>query len=82
MTTESTESLVFSVEQARRRLGLSRGLVYEAIRSGHIPSIRIGRRILIPRSALENMLDECRAEKNQTIDPANHGLVNDDNRRF
>lgn len=82
MTSESTENLVYSCEQARRKLQLSRGLIYEAVRSGQIPSIRIGRRILIPRSALENMLDECRAEKNQTIDPANHGLVNDDNRRF
>ena len=37
-------------------LGLSRGLTYEAIRQGEIPSIRIGRRIIIPRASLEAML--------------------------
>ena len=51
--------LVFSVEEARRKLGVSRGLMYEAIRTGQIPSIRLGRRILIPRAALERLLDQA-----------------------
>ncbi len=51
--------LVLSVKEARRQLGLSRGLMYEALRSGQIPSIRIGRRILIPRAALKRMLDRA-----------------------
>jgi excisionase family DNA binding protein len=51
------EPLVFTVEEARYRLGLSRGGCYEAIRRGEIPSIRIGKRILIPRAALQRLLD-------------------------
>jgi excisionase family DNA binding protein len=34
--------------------------VYEAVSRGEIPYIRIGRRILIPRNALERMLDKPR----------------------
>ncbi len=58
MDKEYSVPLVLSVEKARRLLGLSRGLMYEAIRTGQVPSIRIGRRILIPRAALERMLEQ------------------------
>jgi len=47
---------VLTVEEARRWLGISRGSIYEAIRQGQIPSIRIGRRILVPRAALLELL--------------------------
>jgi len=53
---ESTDRLTFTVDETRRKLGLSRGLIYQAIHEGQIPSIRIGRRILIPRAALEKLL--------------------------
>ena len=46
-----------TVEQAANVLGISRGSAYEAIRRGEIPSIRLGRRILVPLPALERMLD-------------------------
>ncbi len=58
--------LVLSVKEARGQLGLSRGLMYEALRTGQIPSIRIGRRILIPRVALERLLDEAGRSQNTT----------------
>jgi excisionase family DNA binding protein len=38
---------------ARRR---ARGTAYEAIRRGEIPSIRVGKRILVPRAKLHAML--------------------------
>ena len=50
--------LTLSVEEAGKMLGLSRGLMYEAVRTGQIPSIRVGRRILIPRLALEHLLQD------------------------
>jgi excisionase family DNA binding protein len=53
----SDQRLVLNVEEARVVLGLSRGLMYEAIRRGEIPSLRIGRRILIPRVGLARMLE-------------------------
>lgn len=58
MAKEEREPLVYSPDEARRLLKISRGLIYEAINTGQIPSIRIGRRILIPRSGLEQLLNE------------------------
>ena len=57
MTEEGAVRLVFSVDEARKQLGLSRGLMYEAVRTGQVPSVRIGRRILIPRASLERLLE-------------------------
>ena len=49
--------LVFSVQEVSRFLGLSRASTYEAVRAGSIPSIKVGRRILVPKSALRELLD-------------------------
>jgi excisionase family DNA binding protein len=53
---DNSDRLTFTVDETRKKLGLSRGLIYQAIHEGQIPSIRIGRRILIPRAALEKLL--------------------------
>lgn len=51
-----TERLTLTVEEAAATLGISRAFAYEAVSRGEIPSIRIGRRVLVPRAALERML--------------------------
>jgi excisionase family DNA binding protein len=48
--------LTMSVGEAAKILGLSRATAYEAVDTGEIPSIRIGRRILISRAALNRIL--------------------------
>ena len=48
--------LTISVIEAGRRLGVGRALAYEAARRGEIPSIRLGRRLLVPIAAFEAML--------------------------
>ena len=53
----STERLTYSVEEAATLLGISRSLAYEAARSGDLPTIRIGRRILVPATALQRLID-------------------------
>lgn len=63
MTINEKEPLVYSPDEARKLLKISRGLIYEAINTGRIPSIRIGRRILIPRSGLERLLAEVGDEQ-------------------
>ena len=50
------QDLVLTVDKVATMLGISRGLAYQAIREGSIPAIRIGRRILVPRIALERLL--------------------------
>ena len=42
--------------EAGHRLGIGRAATYEAARNKQIPTIRIGRRILVPVAALERML--------------------------
>ena len=49
--------LTLTVEEVAATLGISRAFAYEAVRRGEIPSIRIGRRVLVPRAALERLLD-------------------------
>ena len=51
-----TDQHVITVEEAAEILRISRNGAYEAVKRGEIPSIRIGRRVLIPRIALEKML--------------------------
>jgi len=46
----------FTVEEAAGILGLSRWAGYEAARSGELPTIRIRRRLIVPRVALERLL--------------------------
>lgn len=52
------EKLTYSVEEAGRALGVSRNTAYAAARSGEIPVVRFGGRLLVPRRALERMLEE------------------------
>jgi excisionase family DNA binding protein len=53
----ASNRITLSVQEAATLLGLSRNVAYDAIARGQIPSIRIGRRLLVPRLALERMLD-------------------------
>ena len=47
---------VLTVEEAAELLRIGRGTAYEAVRLGEIPSIRIGRRVLVPRRPLMRLL--------------------------
>lgn len=42
---------------AAELLGISTGLCYKLVHNGQIPSVRLGRRILIPLATLHEMLD-------------------------
>jgi len=58
MTAVPTERApVLTVQEAADYLRISRGLACAAVRDGSLPSMRIGRRILIPRRQLEALLD-------------------------
>jgi excisionase family DNA binding protein len=51
-----TEPLTLSIEEAAELLGIGRSSAYEAARNGQLPTIRLGRRLLVPRPKLEAML--------------------------
>lgn len=48
--------LTITVEEAGKLLGIGRNGAYEAARRGDIPTIRIGKRLLVSRAALERKL--------------------------
>lgn len=47
---QNTEPLVDTLDAAARRLGIGRSLLYRLIASGHIKSIKVGKRRLIARA--------------------------------
>lgn len=51
--------LVLSVRETAKLLGLDKDTVYEMVRQNKIPHIRAGHRILIPRAALLNWLEQA-----------------------
>jgi len=51
------DCLTYTANEAACLLGISRTTAYECVRSGEIPSLTLGRRVLISRVALERMLD-------------------------
>lgn len=47
----------YTVAEVAKILGIGRNTAYEVCRSGEIPTIRIGGRILVPCAALHELLD-------------------------
>jgi excisionase family DNA binding protein len=58
-TNETRESLVYSVPEAGRLLSLSRATSYMLANQGVIPTIRLGRRLVVPKIAIQRMLAEA-----------------------
>jgi excisionase family DNA binding protein len=52
------QKATLSVDQVSIILGISRNATYQGIREGEIPSIKVGRRILVPQVALLRMLGQ------------------------
>jgi excisionase family DNA binding protein len=46
----------FTVEEAGKICGISRPSAYAAAKNGTLPTVRIGRRYVVPRFALERLL--------------------------
>ena len=50
--------LCITVPEAASMLGLSRNFTYELVKQNQLPVIKFGKRLLIPRLALEKMLEK------------------------
>jgi excisionase family DNA binding protein len=53
---KTPERLVLTVPEAGRLVGLGRASAYQAARSGELPTLRFGRRVVVPRAALDRLL--------------------------
>ncbi|MEP6754818.1 MAG: helix-turn-helix domain-containing protein [Chthonomonadales bacterium] len=54
---------ILSADEVAAYLRVGRSLVYDAIRDRTIPSIRIGKRFLVPKSGIEKLI--CAPEQNE-----------------
>ena len=52
------ERLCLTVPEAAAMLGLSRNFAYELVKQKQLPVVKFGKRLLIPRVALEKMLEK------------------------
>jgi excisionase family DNA binding protein len=48
----------YSVEEAAQILGIGRGTAYLAAKSGDLPTVRVGGRLVVPRARLFELLGE------------------------
>ncbi len=56
---ERVDRQTMTVSEAAKALGIGRGSAYEAVRRGDIPSLRVGRRLVVPRAAFERLLADA-----------------------
>ena len=49
--------MTVTVEEAAEILGISRAFAYTLVRKEELPCVRLGRRLVIPRRALERLLE-------------------------
>ncbi|MFZ0925511.1 MAG: helix-turn-helix domain-containing protein [Halobacteriota archaeon] len=54
---DKDEALTLSVEHAARLIGISRTTAYRMVQSGELPALRVGRRVLILKKPLMEMLE-------------------------
>ena len=60
-THETQQPLLLRIPEVCSRLGLGRSTVYELIRRGDLPTIRIGRAVRVPTAGLETWIAERRS---------------------
>lgn len=64
-----SEPWTLTIPEAAKMLGISRASAYQAAARGEIPTVRFGRRILVARAALDEMLRFAERPRN----PDEHG---------
>lgn len=50
--------LTYTADEVAALLGISRAKVYDAIHAGQIPSVRFGRRVVVPARALHALVGD------------------------
>ena len=54
-----TKPEVYTVPEVGKLLGINRNLAYEMARQGQIPTIKLGRRLVCPKAAVDRWLGEA-----------------------
>lgn len=64
----SVDRVLLTVQDVQDLLQLGRSTVYELIRTGELPSVRIGRSVRIRRETLESWLADIEAAKSTPME--------------
>jgi excisionase family DNA binding protein len=51
------ERMLYSVKEVQHRLSIGRSTVYQLMRDGHLPSVKIGRRRFVTTAALNTYIE-------------------------
>jgi excisionase family DNA binding protein len=76
-----SDPLVLTPVETAKVLRIGRGTVYEQIRLGVIPSVKMGRKILIPKVALLKMLEAAKGAHPQMPSPGGLDLAKTQNNK-
>jgi excisionase family DNA binding protein len=57
------EQKAVSVEEAARKLGISKPLAKRLVAAGEIPSLKLGARRLVPVAAIDRLIDDALAAR-------------------
>lgn len=57
MTAAAEQRATVTVAEAASIIGIGRGLAYEMARTGRLPVVRLGRRIVVPKARLDALLE-------------------------
>ncbi len=53
--------MLYDINETGQALSVGRTMVYKLIESGDLPTVKIGRRCLIPADGIENYIERLRA---------------------
>ncbi len=53
---KQSKPLVYTVDEISKLLRVSKPSAYEAVNTGKIPSVRVGKRLLVPKDAFDRWL--------------------------
>lgn len=59
--------LTYSIDEAAHLLGISKSQAYALAHKGEIPTVRLGKRFVIPRAALHKLVEEQPASKGKQV---------------
>jgi excisionase family DNA binding protein len=62
MNTSKTDQLALSIQEVEFATSIRKDLIYAAVNSGELPSLKIGRRRLIRRESLQKWLIDREAQ--------------------
>ena len=61
--TNAVPRSALSVEEAASALGIGRTYVFQLIKEGHLETVRLGRRRLVPMKAIDALLVRMKAQR-------------------